>query len=211
MCITAAIGGALALGGSIIGGNSQNKAANKVADTSVQTAAMNNALARDIYGKNEGYLAPYAQSGLQPNALLAGAMGYGDQDAYRGAFKNFLDNSDYAFQMQEGGNAINSNYAGRGVLQSGAAMKGLEDYRSNLQSGFRGEFNSLLANQQALGLGAGSALAGVGGNYVNQVTANNNNAGSAVANAALIKGQNNPIANSLGVIGGGLLNWGLGR
>lgn len=200
----AAIGlGAGALG-SVLGGKSQKKAANTAANAQIQTATMNNALARDIYAKNEGYLAPYAQSGLQPNALLGGAMGYGDTGAYQNAFKNFIGNSDYGFQFGEGANAINSGYAGQGTLQSGAAMKALEDYRQNLQSGYRGEFNNLLANQQAVGLGAGSSLAGVGQNYVNTVSANNQNAGDARANAALIKGQNNPLANALGVLGGGL-------
>lgn len=211
MGIATAIGLGVAGLGSALAASSTKKAANTAAASADRTATMNNALAREIYGKNEGYLAPYVQSGLQPNALMAGAMGYGDQGAYRDAFKNFLSNSDYAFQAQQGGNAVNSGYAGAGVLQSGAAMKGMEDYRQNLQSGYRGEFNSLLANQQALGLGAGSALAGVGGNYVNQVTANNNNAGAAAANAALIKGQNNPLASAAGVIGGGLFNWGLGK
>ena len=157
-----------------------------------------------MYAKNEGYLAPYAQSGLQPNALLAGGMGYGDTGAYKNAFSNFIQNSDYGFQFGEGANKINSGYAGAGTLQSGAAMKGLETFRQNLQSGYRGEFNNLLANQQAVGLGAGSALAGVGQNYVNTVSANNQNAGDAAANAALIRGQNNPWANTLSLVGGGL-------
>lgn len=207
--VATAIGGALALGGSLLSSSSNKKAANKAADVSLQTAEMNNALARDIYGQNKGVLAPYIASGVQPNALLGGAAGYGDTAGYQNAFKNFIGNSDYGFQFGQGANQVNSGYAGAGTLQSGAAMKGLEGFRQNLQSGYRGEFNNLLGNQQALGLSAGSALAGVGQNYVNTISANNNSAGSAAANAALIKGQNNPLANAMGLLGGGI--FGMGR
>jgi hypothetical protein len=200
----AAIGLGAAGIGSVLSSKSNKKAATTAANAQTQTAAQNNALAREIYGKNEGYLAPYAQSGLQPNALLAGAMGYGNEPQYRNAFKSFIENSDYGFKFGEGANTVNSGYAGAGTLQSGAAMRDLEQFRQNLQSGYRGEFNSLLANQQAVGLGAGSALAGVGQNYVNTVSANNQNAGDALANSALIRGQNNPLANALGLLGGGL-------
>jgi hypothetical protein len=200
----AAIGLGAAGIGSVLSSKSNKKAATTAANAQTQTAAQNNALAREIYGKNEGYLAPYAQSGLQPNALLAGAMGYGNEPQYRNAFKSFIENSDYGFKFGEGANTVNSGYAGAGTLQSGAAMRDLEQFRQNLQSGYRGEFNSLLANQQSVGLGAGSALAGVGQNYVNTVSANNQNAGDALANSALIRGQNNPLANALGLLGGGL-------
>lgn len=197
----AIFGAALSLGGSLLSSKSNKKDANKAADVSLQTAQMNNTLARDIYGQNKATLDPYVQSGIKPNALLAGGMGYGDTGAYRDAFRTFIDNSDYAFQFGQGADRVNSGYAGAGVLRSGAAMKGMEDYRQNLQAGYRGEFNNLLANQQAVGLGAGSALAGVGQNYVNTVSANNNNAGTAAANAALIKGANNPW-NSVALLGG---------
>lgn len=129
----AAIGlGAGALG-SFLSSKSNKKAATTAANAQVQSNAQNNALAQFIYGKNEGYLAPYAQSGLKPNALLAGAMGYGDQGAYQSAFGDFIKNSDYGFQLHTGGNAINSNYAGAGTLQSGAAMRDLERFRQDLQ------------------------------------------------------------------------------
>lgn len=200
----AAIGLGAAGVGSFLSSKSNKKAAATAANAQTQTAAQNNALAREIYGKNESYLAPYAQSGLQPNALLAGAMGYGNEPQYRNAFKSFIENSDYGFQFGEGANKVNSGYAGAGTLQSGAAMRDLEQFRQNLQSGYRGEFNNLLANQQSVGLGAGSALAGVGQNYVNTVSGNNQSAADAVSNAALIKGQNNPLANAIGLLGGGL-------
>lgn len=270
----AAIGLGIAGVGTALGASSQNKAANKAADTSLAVAQQNNALAQQIYGQNQAALSPFQTrgnaagdalnamlglsqpqqpqvqsyySGANPAAApMPGAIswqqaqGYNAQnpaqfrmqalDAYplqefAGAappmqqtgiagplpqsqagdpFKQYIANSDYAFQFGEGANRVNSGYAGAGTLQSGAAMKSLEDYRQNLQSGYRGEFMNALANQQGVGLGAASAQAGVGQNYVNTISANNNNAGTAAANAALAKGANNPFANALGLLGGGL-------
>lgn len=131
------------------------------------------------------------------------------QGQAQNAFGDYIKNSDYGFQFGTGSNALNSGYAGAGSLQSGAAMKGLEKFRQNLQAGYRNEYTGQLAGQQGVGLGAASALAGVGQNYAGAVSANNSNAAGAASNAALIKGQNNPFGNALGILGGGLLGLGL--
>jgi hypothetical protein len=186
--------------GSIINTKSNNKAAAKAGDIAQQNNAENNALAREIYGQNQANLAPYMNAGTQPLSLMQGAMGYGDQTGYQNAFRNFIQNSDYGFQFGEGSNAINSGYAGAGTLQSGAAMRGIEDYRQNLQSGYRGEFNNMLANQQSLGLAGASAVAGVGQNYQNTVTGNNNLGSTNAANAILSR--QSAAGNALGTIGG---------
>lgn len=205
----AAIGiGAAGIGGAM-SASSNKKAAKNAAAAQLQATEMNNALARDIYGQNKSTLSPYINSGIAPNALLSGAIGAGDRTAYNNAFRDYIGSSDYAFRDATGTNALAGGYAGSGTFQSGAALKGLQDYRTNLQAGYRSEFNNLLGNQQALGLSGASALAGVGQNYVNTISANNNAGAAATANAALIKGQNNPLANALGLVGGGL--FGMGR
>jgi len=136
-----------------------------------------------------------------PQANLPGVGGPSSKDA----FAQFIDNSDYAFQFGEGANALNSGYAGAGTLQSGAAMKGLEGFRQDLQQGYRNDWANMVGGQQSTGLNALGAAAGVGINSVNQMSANNNAAGTAAANAALIKGNNNPLGNAFGAIGGGIL------
>lgn len=203
----AAIGLGIAGVGSFLGSKSNKKAANTAANAQLQTANQNNALARDIYGQNKTALTPFMQGGTAAGTQLNALLGLGtpaQANEARGDFRNWIGNSDYGFQFGQGSNALNSGYAGAGTIQSGAAMKGLERFRQDLQAGYRGEYNNLLANQQGVGLGAASALAGVGQNYVNTVGANNQNAGDAAANAALIKGQNNPLANAIGLVGGGL-------
>lgn len=212
-----AIGTAAAIGlgaaglGSFLGGKSSKKAATAAANAQTQMAAQTNALARDIYGQNKAALTPFMQGGTaagnQLNAML-GLTTEAERNEGLTDFSRYIRTSDYGFQFGEGANAINSGYAGAGTLQSGAAMRDLERFRQNLQSGYRNEYMNALANQQGVGLGGASALAGVGQNYVNTIGASNANAADALSNAALIKGQNNPLANTLGILGGGLFGMG---
>jgi len=130
------------------------------------------------------------------------------QQASNDAFDIFKNSTGYQFRVNEGNRALNSGWAGAGTLQSGAAMRAAQDFGQNIASQEFGNYMGYLGNQQGVGLGAGSALAGVGQNYVNTISQNNNNAGSAAANAALIRGQNNPFASVLGTIGGGILGRG---
>lgn len=121
----------------------------------------------------------------------------------KSAFANYIANSDYGFQQATGNNAVNSGFAGAGTVQSGAAMKALEKYRQNLQSGYRNEWAGGVANQQGVGLSAAGALAGVATNYANTVSASNTAASDARANAALR--QQNIIGNAMGTFGSGIL------
>ncbi len=289
----AAIGLGLAGVGSAVGASSSKKAANRAADTSLQVAQQNNALAREIYGQNQQALSPFMQrgnaAGDQINALLglapannnpapannnpapnvqsyysganpaaapwqgtipnwAGVApgvsfdGYGGYNALADyfarttqpvgqpqpvpaappasqdadplasqddAFKKFRDSTGYQFRLGQGLDALNSGFAGSGLLQSGAALKAATEYGQNFASNEFGNYLGALQNQQGMGLSGASALAGVGQNYVGQVSGNNNSAGTAAANAALISGANNPFANVFGTLGGSILSGGV--
>lgn len=292
MGIGSIIGGVASIGGSILAGNAQKKAANKAADTSLQVAQQNNALARDIYGQNTARLDPFAargnvagnaimellgygpgtggqqsfgpatafpqpvgqpipagssgaisslspavrNSGIGPsafnraqnrvaleslgsggfaprsgtmNALMSGAspqtMGgqtTAAQPSARSAFDAWRDSTAYNFQLDEASKALNQNFAARGSLQSGAAIKALQDRRQNMAQGSLMDYIGLLSNQQGVGLSGASAVAGVGQNYVNNVSSNNQLAGNVAANAALASG--NAQAGMFGNIAGGL-------
>lgn len=139
------------------------------------------------------------QPALQP--------GMSPQQAQSQAFDAFRGSTGYQFRLGQGQEAINTGYAANGALRSGAALKSLAGYNQNMASGEFGNYMGYLSNQQGVGLGAASALAGVGQGYVNNVTANNDSAGTAAANAALMKGQANAnmwggIANGVGSIFG---------
>ena len=126
----------------------------------------------------------------------------GGSSPSQNAFQNYLNSTGYQFQIDQGNKAINQGYAARGSLQSGAALKALQTYGQNTATGFFKDYLGLLSNQQGVGLSGANALAGVGTNYANSVGANNNNASSAAANAALAAGNAN--ANMWGSIGGAI-------
>lgn len=128
-------------------------------------------------------LSAYTRGGSQANADTTAAA--------QNAFSQYQDSTGYKFRMDQGMDALNTGFAGRGILNSGAARKSALEFGQNIGSAEFGNYLGYLGNQQGVGLSGASALAGVGQNYVNTVSANNNSAGSAVANAALAKGTAN--------------------
>ncbi|ASK88460.1 hypothetical protein SPHFLASMR4Y_01713 [Sphingorhabdus sp. SMR4y] len=127
------------------------------------------------------------------------------QADYENAFQNYQNSTGYQFRVNEGNNALNTGYAANGALRSGAAMKDFARFNQNIASDEFGNYLAQLGNQQNVGLAGASAIAGVGQNYVNNVTANNNSAATVAANAALAKGQAN--ANMYGGIASGIGNF----
>lgn len=127
------------------------------------------------------------------------------------AFDIFRNSTGYQFRVNEGVDALNSGYAGSGLLQSGAALKGLDDYRQNMASAEFGNYMGYLGQQQGAGLGAAGAQAGVGVQYANNVSNLNSQNANALANAAVAKANN---SNALigGIAGGvGSILGGFGR
>lgn len=203
----ALIGSALfGAGASILGGNSRRRASDRAAAEARGTASENNALSREFYGRNLEILDPYNQEGRRASATLSGLLlGPGAADSAappsRSAWDTFRDSTNYQFRLDEGARAINQGYAAAGSLQSGAATKALTRYNQDYASNELSNYMNLLGNQQNMGLNAARAVAGVGGDLVSQVSANNNSAGTAAANAALIRGNAN--ADMWDGIGGG--------
>lgn len=133
------------------------------------------------------------------------------QQAAGDAFDIFRNSTGYQFRVNEGMDALNSGYAGSGLLQSGAALKGLDDYRQNMASSEFGNYMGYLGQQQGTGLSAAGAQAGVGVQYANNVSNLNSQNANALANAAVAKANN---SNSMigGIAGGvGSIIGGLGR
>lgn len=120
------------------------------------------------------------------------------------AFDNFRNSTGYQFRVNEGARALDNSYASRGVGQSGAAAKAALNYGQNIASGEFGNYLNALMAQQGVGLSAAGAQAGVSTNFVNQTTANNNSGASALANAAIAKG--NATGNMWQGIAGGIGN-----
>lgn len=160
-----------------------------------------------LSGSLEGPLSPQMMSayenyqGTHPNQ--GAVTGAAPQNA-QNAFSNYLNSTGYQFQMDQGTNAINSGYAAGGTLQSGDAMKALQTYGQNTGKAYFSDYLGQLGNQQNIGLSGANALAGVGTNFANQTSANNNAAGTAQQNAMLASGsaQAGLYGNIAGAIGG---------
>lgn len=114
------------------------------------------------------------------------------------AFENFANSAGMQFQLQQGTNAINNLYAAKGALQSGAAMKAIQDYgqQTALQNYFM-PYLGMLQGQQNMGVGAGSSIAGVGTSFGNTAAGINSQIGGAYQNSA-DAAANAAIANGMG-------------
>jgi len=143
-------------------------------------------------------------SGIQPtitNNTTGVPAPQTGQQAQESAFDTFRNSTGYQFRLGEGLDAVGSAYAGIGGLQSGAAMRGINEYGQNFASNEFGNYAGLLSGQQAVGAGAASALAGVGQNFAGTVIGQNNFNAQNQMGAQL--GRQNVLGNALGTLGGG--------
>lgn len=142
---------------------------------------------------------------MQPQQSYPTAGTVGTQINPQSAFDTFRNSTGYQFRLGQGMNAVNSGWAGKGLLQSGAALKGLNDYGQGMATQEFGNWMGSLGNQQQLGFGAASAQAGVSQNVGNSLANIYQNQGANQANAALVGGQNSAaLVNSLATIGAGI-------
>jgi hypothetical protein len=194
--VAAGIGAVASIGGAVIKSN----AAKSAAKTAAATAAANNTLATNQFNINSGNLSPAIARGNEAGGYVQQLLGMGgDPAAAAKAFGQYQNSTGYQFQLNQGLGAINSNAYARGMGDSGATLKALQQRGNDVAAQ---SFNSYIGNLQTIsqqGTGAASALAGVSTNYVGQVSANNNNASDAKGAAALVSG--NSWASALKDIG----------
>lgn len=161
--------------------------ASQAAGAARDAASQNNALARWMYEQNQGNLNPFMQQGYAVNPLILGALGVegGNSAGAAKAFDAFKGSTGYTTNLAAGVDAIGTNKALAGLLNSGATLKGVTDYGQKLNSNYFTQWLSGMVGQQGVGLNAANALAGYGQNYVNTVSGNNNSAARATGNAWL--------------------------
>lgn len=183
----AIIASAVIIGGAgLIGAGIASNASKKASQAATQAADQNNALQREIYQQNTGNIQPWMQrgnaAGVAQNALLG--LG-GDTAGANTAFQNYLNSTDYQFQQDAARRGITGSFAARGLGQSGAALKALQDRSQGIGAGYFGQYLDRLNGINQTGLSGANALAGVGSNYANAVGANNDSRASAIGNSAL--------------------------
>lgn len=143
----------------------------------------------------------YAQQPMQGQTVNTAPT----QQTAQSAFDTYRNSTGYQFRLGQGFNALNSGWAGNGMLKSGAAAKGAINYGQGMASQEFGNYLNALGNQQALGLSAAQATAGVGSSYANNLGNLYVQNGQNQANMALVNGQNNAqLVKTLGTIGSGM-------
>jgi len=132
------------------------------------------------------------------------------------AFAKFRQGTNYTWRLNEGLNALQSGFAARGALDSGAANRAAITFGQNFASNELARYMDLLASQQAMGLSAAGAVAGQATQYAGNVASQNTSAANAAASAALAGGAANAgmwgtIGNTAGQLGGALFQYGMGQ
>lgn len=142
--------------------------------------------------------------------------GAGNGGSALSAWDQFREGTNYQWRLNQGLEALNSSYAAGGMFESGAADKARIEYGQNFASNELANYMNLLAGQQAMGLSAAGAVAGVSTTYAGNVAAQNTNAANAAANAALMQGQATAnqwgsVGTAAGQLGGALYQYGMGQ
>jgi hypothetical protein len=115
--------------------------------------------------------------GRSSNAIanLLGLNGASGQDE---GFKNFRDSGGYNFIQGEGIKGIEGSMAARGLLGSGAALKGISNYSSGLASQYLDKYMSQLFGLNNSGLQSAQIISGAGNTANSQGTSTSTSRGS---------------------------------
>lgn len=191
--IGAAIGAAGMVGSSLISSSANSHAA----DVAAANNAANNKLSQDQYNATKGLIQPYVDKGNTAADALQGFLGLGGDPAKtQAAFDSYLGSTGYQFTRQQGIDAATQSAAGAGLLNSGGALKALQDRGTGLAQQYGQSYVDNLGGVANRGTSAINALTGAGAANVAGQTANNNT-GTAARTSAIT-------AN--GAIAGGLIN-----
>jgi len=156
-----------AVAGSVIGSNAAS-----AGQAELQAAAQQgNSILSGVQNQSTSNLQPYAQQGQQYNSALAGLLGVGgNPTASSAAFKNYLNSTNYQFQLGQGENAV--EYANAPAFSSGATAKALNNYAQGQAGSALQGYEGLLQTGAGQGIQAGASLA----------SANTQNAASQASN-----------------------------
>ena len=182
LAAVAAIGAVGAIGGGLIAKSASDHASN----VAQQTATANNALQKQIYDQNTALEQPAIDRGNQAGDALQGFLGLGGDPAKtQAAFNNYLNSTGYQFTRQQGIDAAEQSASAQGLLNSGGALKALQDRGTGLAQQYGQQYVGNLDSVANRGTSATNALAGVGTGYANAVGGNNNNAATVSGNAGI--------------------------
>lgn len=198
---------AAVIGGAVVGGIASNSAAGKAADAQTQAADQANATQRYQYDQTREDQAPYREAGYNALAQLQAGTQPGGRFMTPFSMSQFQQDPGYGFRLSEGLKAIQNSAAARGILSSGATLKGIDrysqDYASNEYNNAYNRYNTdqtnaynRLAGLSGTGQQANSLVANAGQNMANNISQNQLGVGNARASSYIAGGS--AINNALG-------------
>lgn len=118
------------------------------------------------YLLNESGLSGIRDTGAAAGDIEAGLLGIGGDPAKSSAaLDNYLGSAGYNFQLDQGIDAINSNAAARGKLNSGATLKATQSFGQGLAGNFLDRFLDRTGGIAQRGQNAATTLASGVGNF----------------------------------------------
>lgn len=177
--IAAAIAGA-----AVVGAGAAVYSSNKAAGAQKDAAASANQTQSQMFNTISGNEQPYNAQGQQASAALGqfyglpGANGQAQTPDYSKILSSLPG---YQFQLQQGSQAVDRSQAAKGLLNSGATGKALEQYGQGLAQNYAGQYTQGLQNLAQMGQAAASNQASAGMNAANQMGGNAIYAGNAAA------------------------------
>lgn len=136
--VAAGIGAAGAIGGGLLSASAQKKAANKAADTSLQTAQANNALAREFRTANQANFQPWLNSGTHANSLIDSFL-YGPSQAAPAASPQLAPQTNPGFQASQAG-----AFGDPAAAVAGGFSPHTQNRRIGPIAGFGGDMNAMM-------------------------------------------------------------------
>lgn len=170
----------ITLGGTYLASNASSDALDKAVEA--QNAANQQAIALQQ---------PYMNAGTSAINSLATGLAPGGQYATPFSQTNWQQDPGYAFRLSEGLKALDRSAASRGMLLSGAQIKGAQRYGQDMASQeYQNAFNRFYTERQNM-LDPQFRLAGMGQTAAANASGITQQSGTNVANANLAQGQQN--------------------
>lgn len=182
------IAGAIAGTAAVAGGAMSANASKKAGDQASAANKTSVGLQKYMYDQTRTDQEPWRKFGQNALANLSDPT------------KNFQQSPDYAFRLSRGLEGVTQNKAVAGLLKSGSALKGLNDYAGASASAEYGDWY----NRQMAGAGLGQTANGAnqqaGQAYAN--SAQQANQANALAQMQSSYGQANAWSQAIGQVGG---------
>lgn len=195
----AIIAAGVAAAGATAGAVISSKAAKKAAKTQAASAAAQTSEAKANRDYQYNLNAPTIAQGGKAGDTIAALLGLGgDQAAADAGLQTFRNSSGYTDLQREGFKGVNASAFAKGLGDSGATLKALQDRGVQIANSSEQQYIGNLGDLAHRGDQSRGLVAGVGLNTVNSTNAATQNAADASSNAGLFAaGQTSSLIQNL--------------